>query len=407
MRSYGLAVHIASSFNSKAKLWVNGRKDWRNQLSESLNGIENPIWFHAASVGEFEQGRPIIEKLKTEYPDIPIVLSFFSPSGYEMNKDYRHADLVCYLPLDSPSNARDFISILKPQFAVFVRYEFWFYFLRELNNRNIPTYLISAVFRPDQHFFKGYGKWFRKPLSWYQTIFVQDERSKDLLASIAINQVKVSGDSRIDRVLQIVEADESFSKIEKFKGSSRVLIVGSSWDKEDEFILQLLKEDILPLNWKVIIAPHEISESKIENLQASISLETVRYSELDEEGFNARVLIADGYGYLSRIYKYADIGLIGGGFKDGIHSTLEPAAFGMPLYFGPHNKSFVEAQLLQDAGIAKEVNTYQDFAADILKYLSDLEELDRVKMECRNYIRSLPRATSVIYPELKNRITSL
>lgn len=392
IQAYAGGIKLASHVNHKAKMWVNGRLDWRSSLEEKIQKLSTPIvWVHCASVGEYEQAIPVLEKLKSQL-EISVVLTFFSPSGYEHHKSTNLADVVAYLPIDNQKNAKDFLNIVRPNQAVFVKYEFWYYYLKELKEREINTFLVSAVFRANQHFFKPYGKWFRKSLMWYKKIFVQNRHSLDLLASVGVLNCEVSGDTRLDRVLDLVSKDEQFPLLEEFKKENKVLIVGSSWETEDEWIIRLINEE--PLNgWKFIIAPHEINETKLQRIESQLKVD--RYSKLTVDS-KQKIVLCDGYGYLSRIYRYADVGLIGGGFNSGIHSILEPAAFGMPLLFGPDNKSFIEAKALIELGVGHEVSTYEEFKSCFLSLVNDTDKIDHLSVMAKNYVYSNGGASQII-----------
>jgi 3-deoxy-D-manno-octulosonic-acid transferase len=338
---YTALINIASLVNHKASLWVKGRRDWSSKLKASFSTGESTIWFHCASLGEFEQGRPVIEMIKNEAPDIKIILTFFSPSGYEVRKNYQHADYICYLPADTPGNASEFISIVKPSIVVFVKYEFWNNFISEVRRKDIPLYLISGIFRPDQHFFKWYGGFFKKILKKFTHIFVQDKRSLDLLNGIGIKNTSVAGDTRFDRVSQIAAAAKTLPILEKFRDGEKLLLAGSSWRSDEEIIAGFINMDPGKMKW--VFAPHEIDKSNIARLEKLFKTDVVRYSEFNEESHKARVLIIDNIGILSSAYRYSYIAVVGGGFGKGIHNILEPACWGTPVLFGPNYKGFKEA----------------------------------------------------------------
>lgn len=347
IRLFGTVVYLSSFFKPKAKQWINGRKDWKAHLKEVLKPNEKRIWMHCASVGEFEQGRNLIESFKEKYPTHKIVLTFFSPSGYELRKNYEHADYVFYLPLDTKSNTKNFVQLINPSLVVFVKYEFWFHYLRTLHQKNIPTIIISAAFRKDQPFFQWYGGLFKKMLHYFTMIFVQDEESKTLIKNIvAEDKIVVAGDTRYDRVLSIAANRKQLSLIESFINNQPALIAGSTWQM-DERLLHL-SLSALPENWKIIIAPHEIGKERIEEIK-KLFPETILYSLLSNENtfIDKKILIIDNIGMLSSLYYYGKIALVGGGFtKGGIHNILEPAVFGLPVIIGPVYKKFVEANLL-------------------------------------------------------------
>ncbi|CAN5219545.1 glycosyltransferase N-terminal domain-containing protein [soil metagenome] len=336
---YFIAIYLVSFFNKKAKLWISGRKD------SALIRFTDSIWFHFASLGEFEQGRPVLEEVRKLYPGNKIVITFFSPSGYEIRKNTPLADAVYYLPLDTAQNARDFISTINPKFAVFTKYEYWYHFFNELHKERIPLYIISGIFRPNQVFFKWYGGLHRKILGFVTYFFLQDEGSKTLLQHIGIHNSVVSGDTRFDRVWANAQQPKQVPFIEEFKNGQKIFICGSTWP-DDETLLAALPQ--LYPDWKFIFAPHEIDEEKINRLITLLPNVTVsRYSELSHlksQISNLDVLIIDNIGTLSSLYQYAEIAYIGGGFGAGIHNTLEAAAFGLPVIFGPNYAKFKEAQ---------------------------------------------------------------
>jgi 3-deoxy-D-manno-octulosonic-acid transferase len=339
LRVYYIIIYIYSFFNTKAKLWIKGRQTKYPQFKKS-------IWFHFASLGEFEQGRPVLEQIRTLYPQNKIVITFFSPSGYEIRKNTPLADAVCYLPLDTAKNAHAFIAAINPTIAVFTKYEYWYYCFKELNKNNIPLYIISGIFRPNQVFFKWYGSLHRQMLGFVSHFFVQDERSIQLLASVNINHTTLSGDTRLDRVWTNAQQPKSLPEIAEFKNGHKIFIAGSTWPADEKLVAGLVTK--YP-DWKFIFAPHEISEEKISNLISLLPKNTaIRYSQLKSHSSNltAQILIIDNIGMLSSLYQYAEIAYIGGGFGAGIHNTLEAAAFGLPVIFGPNYSKFNEANEL-------------------------------------------------------------
>jgi 3-deoxy-D-manno-octulosonic-acid transferase len=366
---YSGLIHIASLFNHKALLWVKGRKKWSLKLKENTGSGGKIIWFHCASLGEFEQGRPVIEMIKDKTPEIKIVLTFFSPSGYEIMKNYKLADCICYLPADTPGNASDFISIIKPSLVIFIKYEFWGNYISELWKRNIPLYLVSGIFRPDQYFFRWYGGFFRKILKKFTHIFVQDKRSLELLQNIGIQNVTVTGDTRFDRVSQIAAAAKNLPVIEKFRDGEKLFLAGSSWRQDEEIIAKYINK--FPERMKWAFAPHEIDNTNIERLEKLFNVKHVRLSHFNETETNARVLIIDNIGMLSSAYRYAYIAAIGGGFGSGIHNILEPACWGIPVMFGPKHKMVREAIDLINENGAMTFNSFGDFSDILDKWLSD------------------------------------
>jgi len=334
-------AHIISPFNSKVSLMVKGRKKWQGRLRDKIKPEDRKVWIHCASLGEFEQGRPVIEAIKRDHPEVKIILTFFSPSGYEIRKNYPEADCIIYLPADSPGNAREFINLVMPEFVIFVKYEFWNNYISVLYKNNIPLYLISGIFRPGQHFFKWYGSFFRDMLRKFKRIFVQDQKSMDLLIGIGLKNVSLSGDTRFDRVVQIGGTARDIAQIEQFRGDEKLFLAGSSWKQDEEIITEYINQ--FPGRMKWIFAPHEIDKPNIERLEKLINVEHVRFSEFNIAASDARVLIMDNMGMLSSAYKYAYIAAIGGGFGKGIHNILEPACWEIPVIFGPNYKKFREA----------------------------------------------------------------
>jgi len=338
IRLYFAAVWLASFFNKKAKLWINGRKE------RAFIRYQESIWFHFASLGEFEQGRPVLEELRTLYPDDKIVITFFSPSGYEIRKNTPFADAVYYLPLDTAENARKFIDTIQPKLAIFTKYDYWYHFFNEVNKRGIPLYVVSAIFRPGQVFFKWYGGFYRKLLRFVNYFFVQDEGSRQLLEGIGIKNVIVSGDTRFDRVWANAQHPKFIPGINEFKNGAKTFIAGSTWPQDEQLVAALVRE--YP-EWKFIIAPHEVSEEKINRLMAMLpGGKSIRYSLITNHQSpisNLNIMVIDNIGILSSLYQYGDIAYIGGGFGAGIHNTLEAAAFGLPVIFGPNYSRFKEA----------------------------------------------------------------
>jgi 3-deoxy-D-manno-octulosonic-acid transferase len=345
---YLFFIRIAAFFHPKAKLWWNGRKNWAEKLSLELSSKRKAnqtlIWVHSASLGEFEQGRPLMEAIKKQHPEVFILLTFFSPSGYEIRKNYAHADLVCYLPADLPGNASKFLSIVKPQLAIFVKYEFWYNFLKALHQKEIPVWLIAALFRPKQPFFQPWGAWYLQILKGFDHFFVQNQSSVELLEKFQLQQYTLAGDPRIDRVIQIAAEAKTFPLVESFAQHSSVLMAGSTWGPDEVLLAGLWENQELCEGWKLIIAPHEIGASHLEQIEQKFGAQCIRYSQFTtEEHTNHTVLIIDNIGMLSALYRYATLAYIGGGFGAGIHNTLEPMAFGLPVIFGPKYQKFEEA----------------------------------------------------------------
>ncbi len=351
---YIFAIRIASPFHAKAWQWLAGRKNWRERYAADwakINPEQAPtVWVHCASLGEFEQGRPVIEQLRRDFPNVKILLTFFSPSGYEIRKNYEQADYVCYLPADKPHNTLTFTEIFKPTLSIFVKYEFWLHYLRALHQREIPTLLISAIFRQNQIFFKPYGKLFRQLLPQFQHIFLQNEASAKLLEKLQLKNFSVAGDTRIDRVLQIKQSAPEFPVVQAFAANHKVLVVGSSWPPDEAILLPFINAQ-LPPDWRVIIAPHQIDDAHLQSIENQAKRSIMRYSKANVE--NAKsfdILLIDNIGMLSALYRYGRIAYIGGGFGAGIHNTLEPIAFGLPVIFGPKYEKFAEARYLTRHG---------------------------------------------------------
>jgi 3-deoxy-D-manno-octulosonic-acid transferase len=347
---YGLIVKIFSLFNSKAALFIQGRVNLLEKVSTTIDSKQKHIWFHFASLGEFEQGRPVLEKIKQAYPHKRIIITFFSPSGYEIRKDYQGADGIFYLPLDTSGNASKLIEAFNPEMVIFTKYEYWYHYYSTLSRKKIPIIIISGIFRPAQIYFKWYGGFNRKILSFVSHFFVQNEESKTLLQQINITNVTVSGDTRFDRVAENAQSPKQLEIIERFSDNEKVFIAGSTWPADEQLITELAKSNP---DWKFIIAPHEIDQNHIASIQALFP-DAIKYSDANAEN-NAQVLIIDNIGLLSSIYQYGDIAFIGGGFGVGIHNTLEAAAFGIPVIFGPNYQRFQEAKDLISIGGAKSI----------------------------------------------------
>jgi 3-deoxy-D-manno-octulosonic-acid transferase len=395
---YVAAIHIAAFFYPKAMQWVSGRKNWPQKLevalAEKFDGVGKRIWVHCASLGEFEQGRPLIESIVRDYPDAKILLSFFSPSGYEIRKDYALANHVCYLPADTPAQVNLFLNIAKPDIAIFVKYEFWLRMLYALQKRKIPVLLVSAVFRPQQLFFRPAGYLWLQALKRFNLIFVQDAGSEALLRKFGIEQVKSAGDTRIDRVLQLANTAERYCRLDIFAEGANLLIVGSSWPKDEAIFLPLINED-LPENWRVVIAPHHITEKTLRRLETQIVHPSVRYSQAEEHTLrNAKILLQDNVGMLGAIYQYGKLAYIGGGFGAGIHNTLEPMAFGLPVIFGPRYKKFAEAVNMVEHGGAFVIH-HPDELRLVFQMLNS-PKWENASTVCRSYIRKHQGASSKI-----------
>ena len=396
---YYIAIRLAAPINRKAKLWIEGRKNWRDKLALQLAPFADKpkVWVHCASLGEFEQGRPIIEAIKEQYPQYAIILTFFSPSGYEVRKDYDKADAVCYLPLDTKTNAADFIKMADPKIALFIKYEFWVNFLNTLKKNRVATYIVAAVFRKEQPFFKWYGGLFKRTLQAFTTLFVQDEQSLQLLASIGINNVTVCGDTRFDRVMAIRDEFKPIPEIEHFKGSSKLIIAGSTWPKDEDMVLATynkLKEQ----NIKLIIVPHDIEDGLLKATVSKIKKHSFSYT-LFTEGVNAdaEVLILNTVGLLSRIYYYADIAYIGGGFNGGLHNCLEAAVYGKPVsFFGKEFVKYNEAVELVKMKAAANVNDQEGLLKAWQAYINDEALLIDIRSKTDRYFQQNAQATQKV-----------
>jgi len=361
---YLFGVAILSLFNEKVRKMWQGERQAIRTIKEKMDPNAQYVWFHAASLGEFEQGRPLMEQLRREHPEYKILLTFFSPSGYEVRKNYEGADIICYLPLDTITNARRFLRTIRPVMAFFIKYEFWYNYLHILRHRGVPVYSVSSIFRPGQVFFRWYGRQYAHVLKCFTRFYVQNEVSRELLSTIGITDVTVVGDTRFDRVLQIKEAAKKLPIVEAFKGNSKCFIAGSSWQPDEEIFIPWLNEHP---DWKVIIAPHVIGEEHLQQIEKQLAGRKVgRYSALEkldtlEELEKLDVLIIDCFGLLSSIYGYADVTYVGGGFGVGIHNTLEAAVWDVPVIFGPNNQRFQEAQGLKACGGGMEIGNASDF----------------------------------------------
>lgn len=393
---YYFAIYLASFINKKAKLWINGRK---NTLYAKYG---ESVWFHFASLGEFEQGRPVLEHIRKTHPEKKIVVTFFSPSGYEIRKDTPLADAVYYLPLDTATNAQKFIDAIQPTTVIFTKYEYWYHFFNELHKRDIPLYIVSGIFRPEQVFFKWYGGLHRKILSFVTYFFVQDEPSKQLLYDIGINNVKVSGDTRFDRVWANAQQPKELPVINEFKHGHRVFIAGSTWPDDEKLVATLVNDYS---DWKFIFAPHELSEEKINKLISLLPYNsTIRYSQLSAGHLpltNYQTLIIDNIGMLSSLYQYADIAYIGGGFGVGIHNTLEAAAFGLPVIFGPNYDKFKEAHDLVALQVGFSINGEAELKSTVASLVEDNIRYKAICQKVKDYVQEHTGATEMIVDSIK------
>ncbi|WP_338140791.1 3-deoxy-D-manno-octulosonic acid transferase [Wenyingzhuangia gilva] len=389
-------------FSTKIKLFVEGRQEVFQKLKNKINLTHKTVWIHAASLGEFEQGRPVIEEIKKEYPEYQIVVTFFSPSGYEVRKNYELANVVCYLPLDTIDNAKKFIKLVQPSVAIFIKYEIWPNYLIELKKQNIPTLLVSGIFRENQIFFKSYGGWMRKSLNTFTSFFVQDETSKELLNSIAINEVSIVGDTRFDRVQKLVETNEKLPFVNDFKNESYLLVAGSTWLEDEEKLLAYIN-NIAKKDEKFIIAPHNIKAEEILRLKNSLQKKTVLFTEKAGKNLSDyQVMIVDTVGILSKIYAYANVAYIGGGYtKSGVHNTLEAATYGLPIVIGPNFKKFKEVKDLVSLKGCVSVNNSNDLSEFLKSMYQDSEVRAEKSRITKNYVTQNLGATQKIMKTVK------
>lgn len=396
---YECGITIASPWNTKAQQWREGRKGLLRKMERAIPAGERIVWIHAASLGEFEQGRPIIERLKSEAPERKILLTFFSPSGYEIRKEYPLADYIYYLPADRPRNVRRLLDIVKPEVAIFIKYEFWLNYLAELRRRGIATYLVSAIFRPQSIFFRSVGGAWREALRGYKCIFVQDEASKALLRTIGVEHVVVAGDTRFDRVREIAAQSERIPIVESFKGDDDLFVAGSTWERDEELLIELINSSP---RTRFVIAPHEMEERRIAHLERSIKGGAVRYTTatLGDDFSNTQVLILDTIGMLSSTYAYARWAYIGGGFGAGIHNTLEAATFGLPIAFGTNYHKFQEAKDMIALGVATSVASAEELTTWFASLCNDRAHYNDLSNKARQYTQERCGATKRIVEEI-------
>lgn len=394
---YMFCANIASLFNPKVRLLMRGHRNaWR--ILRQQAGTEQYYWFHAASLGEFEQGRPLMERLKKEKPDAKILLTFFSPSGYEVRKDYKVADIVCYLPFDTPLNARKFIRLARPKAAFLIKYEFWRNYIHVLHHKNIPIYSVSSIFRENQIFFKAYGRNYARCLKKITRFFVQNEHSRELLSRLDIDQVSVVGDTRFDRVIDIRDAARPLPLVERFASSHQVLVAGSSWPPCEDIIIPYFNRHP---ELKLVLAPHVVSEAHLKEIEAKIERPCLRYSKATPQSVaEADCLIIDGYGLLSSIYRYATVAYVGGGFGVGIHNVPEAAVYGKPVLIGPNNGKFREAQDLLKQGGCIQIENDAQFAEVMDRLSSEPSFLQSAGKAAGDYISSNAGAADAIYSEI-------
>ena len=390
-----LVIRIAALFNEKVRTMWRGERETFALLRREVDPTAQYIWFHAASLGEFEQGRPLIEEIRQQHPEYKILLTFFSPSGYEVRKNYEGADIICYLPIDTIGNARRFLRTVRPVMAFFIKYEFWYNYLHILRHRGVPTYSVSSIFRDGQIFFRWYGRHYAGVLRCFTHFFVQNEKSRQLLATIGITAVDVVGDTRFDRVLQIKRAARQLPIVDAFVGkAAKTFVAGSSWAPDEEIFIPYFNQQ---RNWRLIIAPHVIAEEHLQQIEQRCQGTTVRYTKTTpEEAAKADVLIIDCFGLLSSIYGYAQITYVGGGFGVGIHNLLEAAVWNVPVIFGPNNARFQEAQDLKQNGGGKEIHTAEDFRQIMLQYEQNTQALQTDGATAGRYVETLTGATQKI-----------
>ena len=383
---YLFGVKLAALFSSKPAKMVKGHREVFDILRDKIDRNARYIWFHAASLGEFEQGRPLIERIRKEHPEYRILQTFFSPSGYEVRKNYQGADIVCYLPFDTPRNVRRFIEMVNPCMVFFIKYEFWQNYLNTLYKKGIPVYSVSSIFRPNQIFFRWYGKDYRKVLKTFSHLFVQNEVSEKLLASIGVTDVTIVGDTRFDRVLDICTVAKDLPLVKAFKGNSKTFVAGSSWGPDEDIFIRYFNEHP---EMKLVIAPHVVSDSHLKEIMEKVKRPCVRYTEATEENVSkADCLIIDCYGLLSSIYRYGNISYIGGGLGVGIHNVLEAAVYGIPVIFGPNNKKFREAQHLLEKKGGFEINDYEEFKSLMDRFLTDNSYLQQAGNAAGDYVKN-------------------
>ena len=400
---YALIVRLVAAFgHRKARAMVRGQHDTWRILREKINPNERYIWFHAASLGEFEQGLPLIERLRREQPARKILLTFFSPSGYEVRKDYKGADVVCYLPFDSPTAARRFIKLARPEMAFFIKYEFWRNYIDVLFKKSIPIYSVSSIFRPGQIFFRWYGRKYARCLRRITHFFVQNERSVKLLRSIGVtDNVTIVGDTRFDRVIDIRNIAKSLPIVEQFSQAQDgapqpfVLVAGSSWQPDEDILLDYVNHHP---EIRLVIAPHVVNEAHIQEIEQKLTTPALRYSKATPQNVqNYRVLIIDGYGLLSSIYRYATVAYVGGGFGVGIHNVPEAAVYGIPVIIGPNHQRFAEAVALMENGGCKSIENAEDFTAIMDDFLENPSHITAAGSAAGHYINQNAGATPVIY----------
>lgn len=396
---YAFFIELISPFHKKARLMRLGQWKTNGILREKIDRNAKYIWFHASSLGEFEQGRPLIEKIKAEHPEYKILLTFFSPSGYEVRKNYEGADVVCYLPFDTPYRVKKFLDLSKPVMAIFIKYEFWDNYLSELKRRNIPVYIVSAIFRKEQLFFKWYGGMYRKVLSYFTHIFVQDDASRELLSKYGVTNVSVFGDTRFDRVQDVYKNTKQVPMVDLFVNNNRsdnqlTMVAGSSWQQDEEVYLNYFNEHP---ELKLIIAPHEIHKDHLKHIESMLKRPSIRLSEATEKDIKGKsCLIVDSFGLLSSIYRYGDLAYIGGGFGAGIHNVLEAAVYGIPVIFGPKYQKFKEARDLLQVGGAFSITDEKTFESKMEELSTYRDLLEAAGAAAGDFVKSNIGATNRI-----------
>lgn len=405
MYTFGIYLYIffvklvALFGHKKAKKMIAGHREVFALLKEKVKPGTQYVWFHASSLGEFEQGRPMIEKLRAEHPEYRVVLTFFSPSGYNPAKNYQQADIVCYLPFDTKRNVRRFLDVLQPKMAFFIKYEFWINYLLGLKERSVPVYSVSSIFRKEQAFFKSWGGRYRLALHCFDHLFVQNAKSKELLKSVAVENATVVGDTRFDRVMKILEQARQLPLVDAFaEGERPIFVVGSSWGEDEAVYMPYFNRH---RNWKLIIASHEVNEERIAHILEQYEGKCVRYSTATmDEVRAADCLVVDCYGLLSSIYRYGDMALVGGGFGVGIHNVLEAAVYGIPVFFGPNNRKFQEAQMLKECGGGHEIIATCDFEEKMNAFEADAALLGRAGKAAGDLVSTNAGATARIFKHL-------
>lgn len=395
LRLYAAIIRLAAVRHTKARLWTEGRKGLFRRMEQAIDPTARIVWIHVASLGEFEQGRPIVERIRKSYPEYKILLTFFSPSGYEIRKNYKGADYIFYLPIDTPANARRFLDLARPEIAIFVKYEFWLNLLGELRRRRIRTYIVSAIFRSKSVFFRPYGGLWRQALETFDVLFVQNDESKKLLAGLGFDNVIVAGDTRFDRVAEIARAAKHVDVVERFKGDERLFVAGSTWGPDEELLLRLMNDNP---DVKFVIAPHEMDEERIRRLMAETRGGALRFTQCTPRtSYGSRqLLILDTVGLLSSVYGYATWSYIGGGFGVGIHNTLEAATFGLPVAFGPNYQKFKEARDLVTLGAARSVTSYEALREWFVPLRDNENHLQQTSRIAKDYTTRHQGATEII-----------